>query len=374
MTATITWTDAVGAGVLGNLVQIPVERFDGWTPNVAMVGEREHALGTGIPYSFEFRSDDLISFRIDNLKGSDLAMARRLKIHLLRSGEVGVNATNELADLFTSATIAPGTEPQISEPTRENREYSFSVTLRSGTGSFVPAEAGRRGGIDYSLFGLRHDWDADALIGLVPDATRPSAFIDVIAGYNAVQATSGLRPVFYQSSGPNGHATLEFSRSRGDVMKSPVIGNPALGSTIFLVAKALGATGGTGDHIVTTFASTGTNVWQSRNGFVSETTLLSSSGGGDTVGSPCNAWFVAALVINPVSNNITPWFNGVAGTPFGIYSLWNALKEVWFGSGPVVGGTGTGNWQITRILYFDNAATDSVVDATSKLLKVEYGI
>lgn len=373
MTATITWTDALGAGTLGNLVQMP-DRFDGWTPNVTMEGERVHALGTGTPYSFEFRADDLVSFRIDNLKGSDLAMARRLKIHLLRSGEVGVNANNELSDLFASATIAPGTEPQISEPTRENREYSFSVTLRSGTGSFVPTSVGRRGGIDYSLFGLLHDWDADALIGLIPDATRPSALLDIVGGVDAVQATSGQRPLFSESGGPNGHAMLEFTRARDDVMKTSVLGsNPALGSTIFLVANFIGFPGG-GKHILVNYHSAGIDQVIYKDGLVDGTTIFSASVSGDTLATGTSGWFVLAIVLDPIGGTLTPWYNGVAQTPIGaIYTGWNALKTLWFGWGSAGGGTATGNFQITRKLYMDSYSP-AVAEATSALLMAEYGI
>lgn len=240
------------------------------------------------------------------------------------------------------------------------------------TGSTGPS--GGLGG--FSEFGIRADWDADALRGVIPDATRSVTFPEIHAGLDAVQLSSGQQALFSAAGGPNGHAMLEFDRARGDVMKSPVVGNPALGCTLILVAKGTGSAtaspNGAG-HTFINYHSAGSDQSISRIGALlgDFQDLFSSSGSGDLIGNPSDDWFVSLVNINPGTGLVTPIFNGVTGATFPIYTGWNSIKEVWFGGGVVSGGSGTTNFQVTRKMYFDNYDL-TVANALSDLLIALY--
>ncbi len=248
MSATLTWTDAVGSASLSNIAQIPVSRFDGWTPDVKSIGETAFSLDTGKLYQFEFRVDDLVSFRIDNLKGSQLALMRRLKLHLLRGGEVAVSASNELGENFSVCTLAPDTQPQISEPNRE-REYTFSVTLKAGEGSepfpcigTSPTSDVGPGGSPGLLIHLQPDklietFSDDDSTGFLPDVSGH--------GHHAWQGNRAKWPII-KADTLNGHTVLEYHGFLSDAFGTAFylitedFTAPSSGTTWFNVLRRLG--------------------------------------------------------------------------------------------------------------------------------------
>ncbi len=240
--AQLSWIDADGAGVLGNITQIPVNRFDNWVPDVNPIADSEVALGTGIIHTFEYRVDDLVSLEIP-LQGPDkLALMLRLKKHLLRGGEVALTADNALAEFFSPSTLAPGTRPEISFADRQTMEYTFSVTLRTGGASGGDEEDEDEPGVIIRP-GLIIDLDPDALTGIASDGDFTSYCPDTSGhGHQANQATEAKYAKFVEDVA-GGYPVLEFqasSFSDADFLQTDDVVVPTTGTTWFTVCKRVG--------------------------------------------------------------------------------------------------------------------------------------
>lgn len=126
----ITWTDSSGVARLDQLGLT----FTGWTPDVALVGPRETALATGAEYLYELRQDEIARFRFTDMAPTQLALALRVKRHLLRGGQVTVY-TEDLSDATYDCTLAPGTTPTIEQEDGRLLTYALELALRSVDGS-----------------------------------------------------------------------------------------------------------------------------------------------------------------------------------------------------------------------------------------------
>ena len=131
MSESISWTDGEGSATLTNGHPSPGDRLGAWTPDRIPVGPPAVALGTGETYRWESRQDDLVSFEIAAIPGTELDKMLRLKYWLLSGGTVSVEASRPLADQFSYCCIAPDTEPVIEMTDRLMMEYTFSVQLKA---------------------------------------------------------------------------------------------------------------------------------------------------------------------------------------------------------------------------------------------------
>jgi hypothetical protein len=129
--ASIAWTDSTGSATLTNGMPIPADRFGGWTPRDESIGPASIQLSTGRIYGAKYRRDGLVDFELRTIPGTELPKMLRLKLHLMKGGLIEVDAAqHELGERWAFATLAPGTEPEVSFADSETREYTFGVTLR----------------------------------------------------------------------------------------------------------------------------------------------------------------------------------------------------------------------------------------------------
>jgi hypothetical protein len=127
--ASIAFTDGTGAATLQSATASPGNRFRNWIPNDDPIGPGVPTLADATIHRWEFRKDYTASFEVPGLTMSQLAIAGRLRIHLLNGGSCTVTTNDSAARVYT-AKLAPGTAPSISGPD-ESWEYAFSVVLRN---------------------------------------------------------------------------------------------------------------------------------------------------------------------------------------------------------------------------------------------------
>lgn len=130
--SSISWTDSTGAATLENPMPAPANRVFNWTPRDESIGPLTVRLDNGRIYGPKYRRDGLVSFELRYLPGSELPLALRLKLHLMKGGTVTLATDNQLASRWATATLAPETMPTIKFDDPVTLEYTFGVTLREG--------------------------------------------------------------------------------------------------------------------------------------------------------------------------------------------------------------------------------------------------
>lgn len=129
--ASISWVDSLGVGLLSNQKSGPAANFFSWSPDIVPIGPSRVGLGTGLTYQFSFRDDDIVSFEMRYIPGSQMSLMRRLKAHLMKGGAVSLNSSNILVDTtYGVCCIAPGEVPKISPPDAILQEYTMSFVLK----------------------------------------------------------------------------------------------------------------------------------------------------------------------------------------------------------------------------------------------------
>ncbi len=116
--ASITWDDTDGSATLENGYEAPGGNFQGWVPLTDPVGPLRNALGTGIPYMWEFRAD----------YGAKFTLRARLKRHLKRGNTVTVNTGDTNSHIYTMY-LWPGADVDISGYDAKNRKRSVTLSL-----------------------------------------------------------------------------------------------------------------------------------------------------------------------------------------------------------------------------------------------------
>jgi hypothetical protein len=127
--ASISFNDGSSA-TLENGAPEPFDRFSGWTPDIDAVGPTDAALGTGSTFHWAFRNDYLASLELPLLKASTLAVALRLKRHLLNGGTCTVTTGDSSSNVYT-CRLAPGSVPEIDYVDRQLVEYTFKARLKN---------------------------------------------------------------------------------------------------------------------------------------------------------------------------------------------------------------------------------------------------
>jgi hypothetical protein len=127
--ASISFNDG-SAATLENDAPEPFDRFSGWTPDIDPVGPTDAALGTGISFHWTFRNDYLASLELPFLQASTLAVALRLKRHLLNGGTCTVTTGDNGSNVYT-CRLAPGSAPEIEYTDRRMVEYTLKLRLKN---------------------------------------------------------------------------------------------------------------------------------------------------------------------------------------------------------------------------------------------------
>jgi hypothetical protein len=128
-----------GAATLESPAPDPLKRFSGWTPDVNEIGPRETAVGTGVAYSFVFRTDYVVSFDVPYLTHAELAVAHRLMLHLTDGGSCTVN-TDDLSAHSYTCRIREGTKPTLTLADRAMMEYTLHLDLTNAAAAALIAE------------------------------------------------------------------------------------------------------------------------------------------------------------------------------------------------------------------------------------------
>ena len=102
--AYIAFTDGTGAPTLNNGRTAPANRFKDWTPDAEPIHDVAVPPSTGAIQRWLYRTDYFASFEVDKLPTSMLAVAVRLKLHLMGGGSVTVE-TGDASDTAYTCTL-----------------------------------------------------------------------------------------------------------------------------------------------------------------------------------------------------------------------------------------------------------------------------
>jgi hypothetical protein len=127
--ASIAFNDG-SAATLTNGKPAPLDRFANWTPDVDPIGPRDTALGTGIDFHWNFRTDYLASLELPYISPADHAVALRLKKHLETGGTATLTTGDGASNVYT-VRIAPGTRVQLEYADRAMVEYTLKLTVKN---------------------------------------------------------------------------------------------------------------------------------------------------------------------------------------------------------------------------------------------------
>lgn len=141
MSLTISFTDGTGAATLTHLTP----RWGAWRPDIDSVADRHVAVGTGITYAWEMRVDDTVDFEVRDLQADDLAVALRLKRHLVNGG-TAVVATGDLDANSYTIRLRPGTVPELRGPDPDTMYFVLAVAAKRASGSGTMAAPYERDG------------------------------------------------------------------------------------------------------------------------------------------------------------------------------------------------------------------------------------
>lgn len=132
MATSITFTDGTGAAELTNGMPAPGDRFTGWTllTNVSDngAGVVKHALGTGLPAAYSFRTDYGAKFSLRYIPNADQATLTRLKRHLESGGSITVTTGDTEGNSYT-AYLWPGARVEISAPDRQDLRLTVTLSV-----------------------------------------------------------------------------------------------------------------------------------------------------------------------------------------------------------------------------------------------------
>jgi hypothetical protein len=121
----IYFTDATGLASLDCVAP----RFRGWLPDIDVVADSHVAVGTGLTYAYEHRTDYVLDTSIEHMAADEIPVALRLKRHLLLGGECCV-VTEDLDDNAYRCVVRPGAVPEMSGPDPATLHYALALPLK----------------------------------------------------------------------------------------------------------------------------------------------------------------------------------------------------------------------------------------------------
>jgi hypothetical protein len=113
----------------------PASRFFSVVPNAAIVGPRRTTLDR-TQHVFALRTDYSIAIVVRHLSPSQLATALALKLWLIAGETVRVVTRSSAGTVFT-ATLNPGTTPEIALDDEFRGHYSFHCELAKSTAMLI---------------------------------------------------------------------------------------------------------------------------------------------------------------------------------------------------------------------------------------------
>lgn len=139
MISSLSFKDADGYAVFTNQAHLFATRFAGWVVNRKPIGPSAVGLGTGQTFVFEFREEKTASFSIVGIPEAEMEKMVRLQYHLLSGHVVALAGDRSMSADFALCTLAPGTEPAISQTNAGLREYTMSVVVQPASEDDIPA-------------------------------------------------------------------------------------------------------------------------------------------------------------------------------------------------------------------------------------------
>jgi hypothetical protein len=130
--AYITFNDGAAAQLDNGLRAVAAgvgSRFASWIPTSIPVGAAATALGTGARVFWQFRTDYGATFEVQNIPLASVAIADRLRAHLLRGGTCAVYTEDAAARTYTTCGIFPESTPELSLTDGGLFLYSLSLSL-----------------------------------------------------------------------------------------------------------------------------------------------------------------------------------------------------------------------------------------------------
>jgi len=132
--AGITFTDGTGTATLESPRPSPADRFWEFVPDYVPIGPRKTTLGDRAQHVFLFREDYTAKFAIRHLTGSAaLAIALRLKRHLIGGGSVTVTTDDVDDNEYAGLTLRQDTTPEIANEDELRVHFAFRCELASDT-------------------------------------------------------------------------------------------------------------------------------------------------------------------------------------------------------------------------------------------------
>lgn len=137
----ITFTDATGAAQLDNGMTAIAggvgSRFVSWVSETLPVGPIKTALGTGLPYRFQFRVDYVASFEMQDIPNANVAILDRLIAWLLSGGVIQI-ATGDAAARTYNAYLAEGAVPKKAQFNKQDQTWALSLRVVNDPAAAVP--------------------------------------------------------------------------------------------------------------------------------------------------------------------------------------------------------------------------------------------
>ena len=127
MASYIAFNDG-SAGVLQSSEPAPGDRFVGWRPEPEVIGVRNHALVSRVPYVYLFGIDTTVEFSIARIKPANLDIVQRFKVHAEVGSLFDIYTGDLAARQYLNCRIAEKGTVKISEPDEENL-YSVSMLV-----------------------------------------------------------------------------------------------------------------------------------------------------------------------------------------------------------------------------------------------------
>lgn len=144
MTASIAFTDGIGAATLTNVLPSGAARFSNWVPTTKPVGATAVRQSDGATTMFVFRTDYGATFDFEHLPVKTIGgvravdIAARLVAWLMQGGTCAVNTGDVEANSYATCGVMPGSTPTLRLADRKTLEYTLSLSLINLAGSPVP--------------------------------------------------------------------------------------------------------------------------------------------------------------------------------------------------------------------------------------------
>lgn len=123
--------------VVRSVTPAPGDRFRDWVPTPIIIGPRHHALGSGIPYVVEHRTDYKVQFSIHQIRPADLANVVRLARWVGLGGIVSI-FTEDLSGRAYQAYMGEGDDPPMLSPPDDEYLHDLQCSFMVYGSPYIP--------------------------------------------------------------------------------------------------------------------------------------------------------------------------------------------------------------------------------------------